>query len=57
MRLRAGRPDPLRKPRGEVLIAPRSERPEDVGRVARTVIAPALIDVLLEETAGVEGEA
>ncbi len=54
---RARRPDPLRNPRGEVLIAPRSERPEDVGRVTRAVIARALIDVLLEETAGVEGEA
>ena len=54
---RARRPDPLREIRGEVLIAPRSERPEDVGRVTRAVIAPALIDVLLEETAGVGGEA
>ncbi len=57
MRSRAGRPDPLRKPRGEVLIAPRSERPEDVGRIARAVITPALIDVLLKENAGVEGKA
>jgi hypothetical protein len=54
---RSRRLDSLRKPRGEVCIASRSERPDDVGRVTRAVIAPALIDVLLEETAGVEGEA
>ena len=54
---RARRPDPLRKPRGEVCIAPRSERPDDVERVTRAVIAPALIDVLLEETVSVEGQA
>ena len=53
---RSRRPDLLRKPRGEVCIAPRSERPHDVGRVTCAVIAPALIDVLLGETAGVEGE-
>ncbi len=53
---RARRPDSLSQTRGEVLIAPMSERPQDVGRVTRAVIAPALIDVLLEETAGVEGE-
>jgi len=54
---RARRSSALRKPLGEVLIAPRSNRPEDVERVTRAVIAPALIEVVLEEATGVKGEA
>jgi len=54
---RARRSGALRKPLGEVLIAPRSNRPEDVERVTRGVIAPALIEVVLEEATGVKGEA
>jgi hypothetical protein len=54
----AGRPDPLRATRGEVLIASRSERPGDVSRVVRAVIVPPLLDILLEEIIpGAGGEA
>jgi hypothetical protein len=49
MRPRAGRSDPLRQGCGEVFLASRSERPEDVGRVVRAVIVPSLLDMLLEE--------
>jgi len=54
---RVRRSGALRKPLGEVLIAPRSNRPEDVERVTRLMIAPALIEVVLEEATGMKGEA
>ena len=54
---RARRPDSLREVRGEVLIASRSERPKDVGRVVRAVIVSSLLDMLLNETTpGAGGE-
>jgi hypothetical protein len=35
------------EPRGEVVIASRSERPADVGEVTRRVIVPAVLELVL----------